>query len=106
MEETQAFAEAGKDVENIEFVNAKSSRSEEAEDPKERAESPKSDKIPAKSEDGDQEKALEALKEKTVLLSQLKDELEEEKRNASLIKEEMKNEELEEERAAAELARK
>lgn len=64
MEETQAFAEAGKDVENIEFVNAKSSRSEEAEDPKERAESPKSDKIPAKNEDGDQEKALEALKEK------------------------------------------
>ena len=58
------------------------------------------------SEDAEQLKALEALKEKTVLLSQLKEELETEKQNALLIKEEMKSEELVEEKAAVELARK
>jgi len=114
MEETQAIAEAGENVDNVESVNAEGSRPEEIEEgndaivdgQKEEKEGPQSENIAEKSEDAEQVKVLEALKEKTVLLSQLKGELEVEKRNASLIKEEMKSEELVEERAAAELARK
>merc|ERR1711874_445219 len=114
-EETQAIAEARGNVEKVESGNAEGSRPEEgqesydkvvADDQKEEVESPKSDNIVEKSEDAEQLKALDALKEKTVLLSQLKDELEVEKRNAPLIREGMKNEDLVEERAAAELGRK